>query len=155
MRTLFALSFASLAAACAGDDGGHMIDDKTYNCAAETRDEDYFAGIEKVGKSGKLTFKIIEATPAPPANGDNMWILQLTSQTAAAPVTGAAMIVTPFMPDHRHGTPINVTIQPTATPGQYKLEPVNMWMPGVWETTIEASAGADTDKAVFTFCLPT
>jgi hypothetical protein len=29
-----------------------------------------------------------------------------------------------------------------------------MWMPGLWQTTIEASAGADSDSAVFAFCIP-
>lgn len=152
MRTILAFLIAPLAA-CSG--GGHHGDDaESYNCADEDRDDEFVVGIEKAGQNGKLMFKLLEATPAPPARGDNTWILQLTSQGAAAPVTGAAMVVTPFMPDHNHGTPIQVTIEPMPTDGQYKLTPVNLWMPGVWATTIEAQAGQDVDKAVFTFCIP-
>ena len=58
------------------------------------------------------------------------------------------------MPDHQHGTPINVVIDPMPTAGQYKLSPVNLRMPGLWQTTIEAQDGNDVDKAVFAFCIP-
>ena len=150
MRAVIALSV--LLAACAGDD---HHDDPAINCAEETRDDEFVVGLQKAGQSGKLTFTLLEAMPAPPARGDNTWVLQLTSQGAAAPVTGAAMIATPFMPDHNHGTPIQVVIEPMPTAGQYKLSPVNLWMPGLWRTTIEAQSGNDTDKAVFAFCIPT
>ena len=149
MRLVLALPL--LLAACSSDGSNNMGDDTSYNCAAETRDDDFVVGLQKTGESGKLVFALMSATPAPPARGDNEWILQLTS--AAAPVQGAAMVVTPFMPDHQHGTPTTVTIEPTATPGQYKLTPVNMWMPGLWETTIKASANGDQDQAVFRFCI--
>lgn len=33
------------------------------------------------------------------------------------------------------------------------MEPVNLWMPGVWETTIRATAGTTTDSAVYKFCI--
>src|SRR5687767_7097151 len=153
MRTVIALIVFSLAACSSGGHGG-LGDDVSYNCAEETRDDEFVVGITKAGMSGKLSFKLLEATPAPPARGDNTWILELTSQGAAAPVTGAAMIVTPFMPDHQHGTPVTALIEPMPTAGQYKLAPVNLRMPGLWQTTIEASAGNDTDKAVFAFCIP-
>jgi hypothetical protein len=64
------------------------------------------------------------------------------------------MSVTPFMPDHDHGSGKTVKITPLTEPGQYQLEPVNMWMPGLWEVTVEVD-GANSDRAVFRFCLPT
>ena len=148
-----ALSLVSFAA-CSSDDHHGGDDGMSYNCAEEDRDDEFVVGLEKAGQNGTLTFKLLEAVPAPPSRGDNTWTLQLTSQTAAAPVTGAAMVVTPFMTDHKPGTPIQVTIEPMPSAGQYKLTPVNLWMPGLWRTTIEASSGADTDKAVFAFCIP-
>lgn len=151
MRTVVAMTLISLAAACSSDSSSGD-DGVSYNCADETRDDVFVAGIEKPGMAGKLTFKILEASPAPPARGDNTWTLQLTSASGA--VDGAAMVVTPFMPDHQHGTPSPVVIEPmVGQPGTYKLEPVNMWMPGLWQTTIQVE-GADADKAVFAFCIP-
>jgi hypothetical protein len=44
-------------------------------------------------------------------------------------------------------------ITPTGTAGQYTLAPVNLWMPGVWQTTI-AVTSPTPDSAVFSFCLP-
>ena len=38
-------------------------------------------------------------------------------------------------------------------PGQYELDKIDLWMPGTWQNTIEATDGTTTDKAVFTFCL--
>jgi hypothetical protein len=147
MRTVIALTL--FAAACSSNDGTGD-DMASYNCATETRADTFVAGISKVGANG-VQFKLLEALPAPPARGDNTWTLELTK--SGAPVNGAAMIVTPFMPDHQHGTPTDVTIQPMPAAGQYQLAPVNMWMPGLWETTIQVD-GPDADKAVFKFCIP-
>lgn len=147
MRLVLALSL--FAAACSSD--GH--DDDEVDCAKEMRDEEFVAGLSKVGQSGKLTFTLVESTPAPPARGDNVWILQLTSQAAAAPVSNAVMTVTPYMPDHQHAAQVDAVITPMSEPGKYKLDPVNLWMGGLWQTTIEVE-GQDADKAVLAFCVP-
>jgi hypothetical protein len=139
-------------AACGGSNPATPDAGASYNCAAETRGDTFVAGLEKLGSAGKVDFKLMTAMPAPPARGDNTWVVQLSA--AGAPVTGATITATPFMPDHRHGTPITVTVTPTATPGEYTLTPVNLWMPGLWETTIEVTpAGQPKDAAVFRFCI--
>jgi len=160
MRATLALLSAVIpfaGGACA-DNGGSTGDDTgSYNCAAETRDDDFVVGLEKQGNAGTLDFKLLTADPAPPARNDNTWTVQINSMAAGVvgnPVAGATMIVTPFMPDHQHGTPIEVKIEALATAGQYKLSPVNMWMPGLWETTITATANGSTDAAVYRFCIP-
>lgn len=143
---------ATLAIGACSDSGGD--DDTSYNCAAETRADEFVLGLAKPGESGQLTFQLVTADPAPPARGDNSWIIELDTMAApATPVTGATMSVTPFMPDHAHGSGKTVTITPMTEAGQYKLEPVNLWMPGLWEVTIQVS-GAQPDRAVFRFCLP-
>jgi len=132
-------------------------DDEPVNCAEETRDDDFVVGLDKVGESGMLDFKLMSANPAPPARDDNTWIVQVSSMsggTVGAPVSGVAMSVTPFMPDHSHGSGKTVVVEPTPDAGQYKLSPVNMWMPGLWETTINASSASGSDKVVFRFCIP-
>ena len=152
MRFVHPLGLVVVTAACSG--GTDNTDDTTsYNCADEDRADEFVVGLEKNGLSGKLVFKLLEATPAPPSRGNNAWILQVTSQGTAAPVTGATMVVTPFMPDHQHGSPIVVGIEPMPEAGNYKLSPVNLWMPGLWETKITAQNGQETDAAVFSFCL--
>lgn len=136
------------AAACAGDDGDHGT---TYNCEAEDRDEVFTAGMQKTGAGG-MTFTLVSSTPAPPGRDDNTWIIDVA--TGGAPFAGP-VVVTPFMPDHNHGTPIEAVVTPVAgTPGRYEAAPVNLWMPGLWEITVEAQPTATTrDSAVFRFCI--
>lgn len=136
-----------LLAACGADDGG----DPDVDCTKVTGADTFVVGLEKMGATGALSFKLMSATPAPPARGDNSWVVQVN--TAGAPLEGAQLQVTPFMPVHQHGSPIRATATATADAGQYKLEPVNLWMPGLWETTIRVSAGATTDSAVYKFCI--
>ncbi len=136
--------------ACSGtddDDGG-----TTYNCEAEQRDEQFLAGMIKQGPGGTQV-ALTSATPAPPGRDDNAW--QVDVSRAGAPLTGATVRVTPFMPDHRHGTSVAVVVTPdAATPGRYDLAPINLWMPGLWEITIDVTpAGGVRDSVLFRFCI--
>jgi hypothetical protein len=47
-----------------------------------------------------------------------------------------------------------VTIEPTGTVGEYELTPINFWMPGLWETTIDAASVSGDDTVVFRVCIP-
>lgn len=137
-----------LLAACGADDGDDTMD---IDCTKVTGADTFVVGLEKMGGGGTLNFKLLSATPAPPARGDNTWIVQITN--AGAPLEAAQLKVTPFMPSHQHGSPIQALAAAMPDAGQYKIEPVNLWMPGVWETTIRATAGATTDSAVYKFCI--
>jgi hypothetical protein len=153
MRLFLILGVVLAAGACA-DDGNGGDDETSYNCAAETRDDEFVLGLSKAGESSRYEFKLMSADPAPPARGDNTWVLQLNTMIApVTPVSGASMTVTPFMPDHAHGSGKTVIVTPMTEAGQYKLSPVNLWMPGLWEVTIQAS-GTQSDRVVFRFCLP-
>jgi hypothetical protein len=129
--------------------------DEGLACVTSGRGETYVVGLEHAGMAGALDFKLMSAMPAPPGFNNNTWIIQINSMSGGvvgAPATGATLIVTPFMPDHQHGT-LPVSVQPMPTAGQYQLSPVNMWMPGLWETTIDAQVGAAHDTTVFRFCI--
>jgi len=142
-----ALALGALGA-CTGDDHG---DPSTYNCEADDRDEAFTAGMQKSGAGG-LVFTLVSSTPAPPARDDNTWVVEVTN--GGAPLDGV-LKVTPFMPDHRHGTPIVPVITPVpGTPGRFTVAPVNLWMPGLWEITLEATpTGGTRDSAIFRFCI--
>jgi hypothetical protein len=152
MRPLASLMFgAALFAGCASDPHDEPVD-----CALETRADDFVIGLEKTGTAGKLGFRLIATDPSPQFAGDNAWTVLINRMAAGAvvgPLAGAAMSVTPYMPDHMHVAPKDVTVTPLAEPGQYKLETINTWMKGLWETTINVT-GADGDKVVFKTCIP-
>lgn len=161
MRKLLFFALGSgLAVGCGG--GGNAMPDADdlapYNCAAETRADVFSLGLEKLGANGLFNFKLMTATPAPPARGDNDWVIEIDSTGASAapmPGLGSDIKVVPYMPDHQHGTPVKIFVDATATDGQYDLAPVNLWMPGLWQTTISVDAGGMKDSAVFAFCLST
>lgn len=148
MTGLVAASASLALAACGDEDSGHS---NTVDCDVETRDDVYEPGLSKTGEAG-LTFTIVEATPAPPARNDNTWIVELAQD--GTPVAADDFDVMPFMPDHGHGTPTVTDVTPGAATGEYTLEPVNMFMPGLWEITLTASVGDVTDSVVFRFCIP-
>ncbi len=142
-------------AACGGSGGGSP--DAADDCTGDPRAETFYVGLDHHGDAGNLDFVLESADPAPPARGDNTWIVQVSAMSAGvvgSPVTGVQMAVTPFMPDHQHGTPIPVVVTPMPTAGQYQLSPINMWMPGYWETTIQAQLNTTSDSTVFKFCIP-
>lgn len=148
-------SILAVVAACGSSGGGSP--DASDDCSADPRADTFTIGLDKHGTAGNLDFVLMSAMPAPPARGDNTWVIEvnaMSSGVVGSPVAGVDMVATPFMPDHQHGTPIPVKVTATTTAGQYQLSPVNMWMPGYWETTLEATAGSVSDTVVFKFCVP-
>lgn len=146
----------ALLAACGGNTNAGP-DASTECTASDTRADTFVVGLDKRGEAGMLDFQLMSVSPAPPARGDNTWIVQVNAMSAGVvgqPVNGATMNAVPYMPDHAHGTGIEVVVTPTTTTGQYQLKPVNMWMPGYWETTVHASTASASDTAVFKFCIP-
>ncbi|HVV86196.1 MAG TPA: FixH family protein [Kofleriaceae bacterium] len=145
---LAAVLFAGACSSPSDDDSSGA----TYNCEADTRDEQFLAGMQKEGPGG-VQVTLAAAMPAPPGRDDNTWDVDLAM--AGAPLTGAAVKVTPYMPDHRHGTSVQVVVTPDPdVPGRYELSPINLWMPGLWEITIDVTpAGGTRDSVVFRFCI--
>lgn len=156
VRFLCPVLAACFLVACGDDDGhgGHDGDhaDAGHDCEADTRDEEFVAGMSKTGSADAYTFTLVDSTPAPPDKGDNAWTLELTD-AEGAPVDGVDFEVEPFMPDHAHGTPKQVVVTPMGD-GLYGLDPVNLFMPGLWEITVRAVDGDTTlDSVVFRFCI--
>ncbi len=139
--------------ACSGDDGS-ALPDAGYNCALDDRDEEFIAGMEKTGQLG-TTFRLVSSDPAPPIRGDNVWQVEIEDDSGA-PLEGATVKAIAFMPDHNHTSSVPVTY--TEDPaGSYQIDPVNLFMPGIWEITIQATpegaSQAERDEALFVFCV--
>jgi len=153
------MRFAALASsifvclgACAGDDSG---DDAAVDCSTVTGVDTFTVGLEKPGVGGMLDFKLMSIDPAIPTRSFNTWILQVDSMSAGVvgnPIDGADLVASPFMPAHQHGPGVDPIITPTGNPGEYKIEKINLWMPGVWETTMAVTTPS-TDRAVYRFCI--
>lgn len=157
-RPLPLVWLAGVAIGAAGcDDGGsndEAADDgmTMQGCEAEERDDTYALGLEKSGSAVRVQF--VDAVPAPPDRGDNTWTLRVLDVATGAPMQDMAVAVDPFMPDHMHGTSIPVDVTPMDEPGVLQLDPVNLFMPGLWEVTIDFTLADGTEDAVvFRFCV--
>ena len=153
MRPIFLISLVSVGCGMSTP----PAEETSHNCVVDTRGEVYMPGLDHA--EAMADFKLVSANPAPPSRGDNTWVVQINAMAAGVvgdPMVGLEndMSVTPFMPDHQHGSPVDASITPVdGMPGQYTLDPVNLWMPGVWQTTIAFSTGTATAKTIYTFCL--
>ncbi len=110
----------------------------------------YALGLSREGAAGALTVRFKDALPAPPDIGDNAWQIEVLS--GDAPMTGCSIDVQPRMPAHGHGTSVQAEVEPMAdVPGSYRVAPVNMFMPGLWEVTLGLTCGRVDDVVVFRF----
>lgn len=130
------------------ESGEHMMAD----CSMEDRDDEFAIGLSKSGEATVVSF--VAADPAPPAMGDNTWTVTV-SDPGGEPLADASITaVTPKMPDHGHGTPVEAVATATANPGEFTITPVNLFMAGYWEVTLDIDAGGGTtDSVVFAFCV--
>ena len=124
--------------------GGEKI-----SCEADARDI-YVANLQKPGGSGLLKFVLAESTPAPPSRGRNTFTLRVLD-AASKPIAGAQISLSEFIPAHGHSSPTIPTVTPTGE--GYTVGPVSLFMPGLWEVTIEAEASGARDRATFSFCV--
>jgi hypothetical protein len=151
LHLLFAVS---LFAAC-GDSGGGTTspDAMTIGCINDPRAMTYTADMMlTMTATQKLKFELVNSMPGPPVKGNNTWQVKLLDANNQ-PVTGAMIKVTPFMPDHGHGT--SVVPQVTPMGDGYTVTPLYLFMAGLWQVTIEVdSSPAGADSAVFYFCIP-
>lgn len=123
---------------------------ETISCESETRDV-YVANLQKIGRGGVLTFVLAESTPAPPSRGRNTWLLKVSDARGNA-LESAKLTLSAVMPAHGHSSPTVPTV--TAQPGGgYSVGPISLFMPGLWEVTIDAEHGGTRDSATFAFCV--
>ena len=152
---LLVLSLATAGAAACHGGSGPPDADEALACIQSGRGDTYTIGLERMGTAGRFDVKLMSATPAPPGFNNNTWVIEVRSVTGGvvgAPATGAFIVTTPFMPDHQHGTPIKA--KATEMPdGRYSLSPINLWMPGYWETSIAVSVNGASDTVVYKFCI--
>ena len=141
------LVIVPLLSACGGDDPAPE-DTVCVGTEADT----YAAGIVKTTDAGLYVITLTEADPAPPEKGENTWNLRITA--GDSPLDGADVVLTPFMPEHGHGSsPAYVEALPLGD-GAYRAEGLNFSMPGLWEITVSVeSPDTGADSAIFAFCI--
>ena len=163
----FAVTALLLSSGCSssGGDGGASSGESSSGtsgaaaasaCAQDTRKDTYAVGLAKqtttTSSAGALSVKLMEASPAPPQKQSNTLTLQVVD-AAGKPVDNATLSVTPFMPDHGHGS----SVKPTVTPmggGTYDVANVYLPMPGLWRLTVTVQMpNVAAEDVAFSFCI--
>lgn len=140
------------AAACGGDDdgGGSSSAQTARGCAADDRKDVFAPGLTKT--AGDVSVKLMAAAPAPPQKGVNVLDLELVD-AGGQPIDGASIAVTPWMPDHAHGSAVTPVVTPSSG-GKYKVTDVYLAMAGLWQLRINVTrAGGAAQEATFQFCV--
>ncbi len=156
LRALFPLALFLTAGQCGtpsdAGDGGTSSDGgaPTITCQNDSRVAVYAPGMSAT--TGGRTFVLVSSDPTPPARGVNNWTVRLLDSAGNA-LKDQAFDVTPFMPDHGHGS----TVKATATAngdGTYAVGPLSFFMPGVWRVTFSVlQDGGTSQDAAFFFCV--
>ncbi|MBS2012910.1 MAG: FixH family protein [Deltaproteobacteria bacterium] len=120
-------------------------------CERDTRKDVYTAGLVRQG--GAISVKIVESTPAPPKKLQNV-LEVLVTDAAGKPLEKAAITVTPFMPDHAHGSNV-VPVVTEKGGGAYTIDKIYLPMAGLWTLTLSITppGAAAPQDVVFKFCL--
>jgi hypothetical protein len=153
---------ALTAASCggsSGDDGlggSELAGAGTVSCQEDERVDTYTANMEKPGELGLLSFRFSDLTPAPPAKGSNTFHVAVTD--ASGTISGGELRVELDMPDHGHGSSIKPVISFDAASGQYTIQPLYLFMAGVWRLEFDAYDGTGDsaqplDRAILHFCI--
>lgn len=138
-------------AACGGDDHeDHGGGERATACDQESRKDLYEPGMTKT--VGALSVRILESVPAPPAKTTNSVRVAIVD-ASNAPVDGALVTLTPFMPDHGHGSAVVPVVTPQGG-GIYLVDDVYLAMAGLWRFTISVTpAGQPAQEVAFAFCV--
>ncbi len=95
-------------------------------------------------------FHVLERTsPSPVVRGLNAFEVEVRDADGA-PVVGALLSATPWMPAHGHGTSVVPSIVDEGG-GVYEIDEVLFYMPGRWELRTEIAQAGASDLVVATF----
>jgi hypothetical protein len=144
------LGLALLSAACGGSPSGTPDAGDTVNCASDSRVTAYTPNMTVNSKNGGMKVSLV-SSPAPPAKGNNVWTLRITNGSGT-PMPGLSLSYATLMPDHGHGSPISNPAITDKGGGTYDVNPVDLFMPGVWHVWFYTPSAA-TDTADFFFCV--
>jgi hypothetical protein len=180
---LLTLLMAAACAACssgspsaAASDAGTTPDAPSgeVGCATQPGLDDYAAGLKKPGGMGRFEFELVSSNPAPPALDDNTFVVRVTGAGSDEPLNGDLSVALD-MPQHGHPSPTPPTITFDPATKLYTLDPMNLFMVGLWQITFsfasvsqlengaagsaggpddaDAASNGPADSAVFKFCI--
>ena len=91
------------------------------------------------------TLQILQIDPAYPIKGLNEWTVQLSIKSGEmVQADQCTVTLTPFMPDHGHGT-AEVEVEDLGD-GQFTFKAIDLLMPGLWYMDFQISCPSAEDS---------
>ena len=136
-----------------GGDDVNAGDWPAHDCEADTRDETYTAGMTSVGNAN-FEYKLLTSMPGPPDRGINTWSLEVKNDQGQPLGAEQALEISPFMPDHGHGSNTVPKIKTEAN-GTFTVDDIDLFMPGLWEIRVRVKDSEESilDTVFFNFCV--
>lgn len=110
----------------------------------------YSSGLSATGPNG-VQVTLNDADPAPPGVGFNVFNLSVRDD-AGNTLSTAQLTVTPYMPQHHHGSPSVPEVEQLEN-GTYRVTRIEFTMPGYWELTIDVSSAGVDDSLRLNLCI--
>jgi hypothetical protein len=153
LAATLALVFPACSSPPSAGGGSNTSQIQASVCAGDPRATAYAVGLSAKATDGALAVTFVDANPAPPAKGENTWTVKI-ADGSGQPMSGATVTVTPFMPDHGHGSSIVPQVSPMGSDGTYEVSLLELFMPGIWQVTFTITpASGPPGTVVFTFCV--
>jgi MYXO-CTERM domain-containing protein len=164
-RNSWAALGVSLAATVLGcsskSDAGEANQTTSNNVEADAGDctsraEGVTQGLNKVS-SGGYSFTLTALDPAQPVQSSgqpgNTWTISI-ADPSGAPVTGAVLQISSYMPDHGHYAPTAVAVEQGG--GVYQVDDLVLPMPGLYAVTLSLSlTSSEKESVALSLCMTT
>ena len=131
--------------------GGMHMDGGNMSMGCVGQGDSYSAGMSKDGARGNFSLVLVESDPTVMGAGRYTWTVKLLDSSGDA-VPDATLSVEPWMVAMNHGAEPNAIVSDEGG-GIYTLDPVNLFMAGLWEVRVDIAAGGTSDEVVYAFCL--
>jgi hypothetical protein len=130
----------------AGADAGMFV-------ACSTELPAFASGLSAVGKHGRITATLLEASRYPPRKYENEWLLTLSDIDGAALLDAHVSRVETFMPVHGHYGRPPADFETLPDSGRMRAQ-IHFTMRGPWQVQLDvSSAKAGADELVFEVCV--
>jgi hypothetical protein len=146
--------------ACACGTKSNPPVDGGVNCQNDARVQQYSPPIVQASTDGTVKVSLSQGNPAPPALYGNTWNVTITDGSGSPINSSGITLPKPYMPDHGHFSDQTPTVISKGS-GNYEIDDVYFFMPGVWQTTFlvpttgqcGGAAGPGCEGVVLTFCV--
>lgn len=145
---VLAMALAACSSSSTNEQPDAAVDSgQTVDCTMDPRVDTFTANMTKKSASGALSVTLVSSDPAPPARGNDTWIVR-AQDASGATIPASMLAVDAFMPDHGHGSSVKPTLMPQPD-GSVQVTPLYLFMAGVWRVTFTAG----NDQVQFFFCV--